>query len=133
LDRPSTSDGETWNRICSVSSNNPFYLSKPSAASDLSWTAVVVDLHVIAGTYPGAMPDLVGGIGIKPARTEGPPKDIQIACETLHHGVRDHRIRVRGVPDFSAKILTNLSIRRKLSGSGSICVAMRIRCSCTPL
>ena len=58
--------------------------------------AVLPLLHLVAGADPAAQLGLRLGIGVEVARAEGPPDQLDVAREALHHGLGDAHVRVQG-------------------------------------
>src|SRR5215471_8860201 len=62
--------------------------------------AVLVDLHVIACTDPGAVLGLFGRVRIETAWAERPPKQIEVSSQALYHCISDCGIRMGGGSNF---------------------------------
>src|SRR6185503_11786721 len=58
--------------------------------------AVFPLLHLVAGADPAAQLGLRLGIGVEVARAEGPPDQLDVAREALHHGLGHAHVRVQG-------------------------------------
>jgi hypothetical protein len=59
---------------------------------------ILANLHVIAGTYPGPMLDLLGLVRIKPARAQGPLQLVKVVGQSQGNAFRHLLIWVRSSP-----------------------------------